>query len=320
MTQSSVDVWRALCKEYEQVILGELWLAEIRDAARACVRSYPPIVYAETGEWTASAIDDVVSDVTTRQLLADSQIHYIVQTARTVADARALLKQNVRWTLARRRQRTVVDNLLDRCRELRVVGAGSPTRTPTDEELGDAVARVRQVPRLRVLGRDRAPVIFSTPALGQVLDLVTQALPAGYGDRELAIIFERVLTPHLPSALVIYDGHYDEPDTTLRAEELLMVQQTASEMYDALSPQQRVLMALKLANASDNEVGEHLKLSRPTVANRKKAASERLNGMIIDVPSYLHDAVLVKLTQLLSAHVPGEFAAYYPAMASPDLS
>jgi hypothetical protein len=306
---SGVDHYRALVAEYHELHIGTLWLEEVRAAVRTVVSSYPPAVYAETGIWSEDALEDVVSDVTVRQLVEDGQIDYIVATARTLRDARGLLRQNAKWTIARRRQRTVVDNLLDRCRELRGRLAasepepqprgGMPSRSATDDELRSAARRVAQLPRVSVRGGDRAPTVFTGEVLEQVMAVVADCLPGGYGDRELGRIFEQVLTPHLPSGLVIHGGAYDEPDVSLSPEEALLVAETVMRVESALSDEQRVMYAMKLRGDADSAIAQHLRLSRPTIAARRKDAGDILSQHLIDLPQRLQDAAVMDLAHRL---------------------
>ena len=107
-----------LRSEYEREVIGLAILAEVRRACASRARKYPPVVYARSTTWNDDAIDDLVQDVITRRLLGKRQLDYLFDMGRTIDAWRALLDRQVRITLARRRVRTVVDNLLDRAKRL----------------------------------------------------------------------------------------------------------------------------------------------------------------------------------------------------------
>ena len=104
--------------EYEREVIGLAILAEVRRACSFRPRRYPPTVYARSATWNDDAIDDLVQDVITHRLLGERQLAYLFDVGRTIDAWRALLDRQVRIALARRRVRTVVDNLLDRAKRL----------------------------------------------------------------------------------------------------------------------------------------------------------------------------------------------------------
>src|SRR5687767_130201 len=108
--------WTSLRDEFTELVVGPLILAEVQRAVDFAVRRYDPVIYADAQNWTQGR-DDLVQDVVTTVLLHERQLDYLFETASDLDGFRALLYRQVRRLLARRRQRTVVDNLLDRIRD-----------------------------------------------------------------------------------------------------------------------------------------------------------------------------------------------------------
>lgn len=305
--------------------LGALWVREVERAVRIVAPRYPPQIYATGTTWSPEALEDLAQDVVVSQLLAEGQLEYITVTATDLKGARALLARQVKWTLARRRSRTVVDNLLGRCRTItaegdyhlllgrsgwqlgRELSTGTDTghgREPTSAEIVEAARRVARLPRVPVKGGDHAPMIYRTEVLRTLLENVAAGLPGGFNDNDLDRIFSRVLTDHLPGALVVSDGSVDEADRSLTPEEEYIVTSLADQAYSALSTEQRVLLGMKMADRSDEQVASELGLSRPTVAKRHRAAAGDVRGYLQDLPAHVQDRALSALAGRLLAHVP----------------
>lgn len=309
--------WDALVDEHRRERVGLLWLAEVRRAALTIVARYPPDVYARSPSWDAPSIDDLVQDVVLTQLLAGGQVEYVVDVARDLQSARRLLTTHVRWTLARRRTRTVVDNVIERCRPLlsappyavSAEGSGwaagpAERRDPTHDEVVEAARRVARLPRVRILGGDRAPVVFTTDVLAQALADVAAALPGGFSEGDLDRIFSRVLTYHLPGALVLFEGTADEPDRAPTPEEALVVTRTVDDAYGALTAEQRLLLAMKLAERPDSVAADAIGISRPTAAKRTRKAFAVVREHVIDLPQRVQDLVVSLLAERLAADLP----------------
>lgn len=291
---SSGDLWDALLEEADREVLGTLWLSEVRRTVALVVRRYPPSVYSDTGAWAAESLEDVVQDVVVDQLLAAGQLAYILDVARTLDHARALLTRATKRSLALRRTRTVIDNLLERCRSLATSGetglTSSATRSATEVEIRNAGAAVAQLPRIAVNGGDRAPQVFTTETLERALQTVHRCVPHGYSLRELGMIFEMALTDHLPSALVVFDGVYDEPDRSLTPEEVVIVERTVDEAFGSMDEVPRLVLALKIADWSDSAIGAHLNQSRPTVAKIRREASRQMRDQVEGLQQRLQDS------------------------------
>jgi DNA-directed RNA polymerase specialized sigma24 family protein len=292
--------WRALKAEHSSDVLGPLWLEETERAVRNVSRRYPAAVYTETGSWDEAERQNLVQEVVLAELLEGGQLAYINSVATNLRSIRNLLALTVRRTLAHGRRRTVVDNLLDRCRRLRTDDQPpAGTADAPDSALYKAATEVSRIPRVRIRDSDRAPIVFSTESLEQVLRLVEQHVPGGGSERDLARIFELVLTDYLPGFLTSEEGSDDEPDRTLSPEEEVLTHELVTLLHDGLSPEQRTILAMKLADMSDSAVADTIGISRPTAAKRFKDATAVVSHALRDLEGHLQDAVLSGLASAL---------------------
>lgn len=296
--------WQALRTEFREVVIGPLWLAEVERATRRVAPKYPPASYTETGEWNALALENLVQEVTLTQLLDGGQLAYILDTAIDLSSARALLAHIVRRTLARTRQRTIIDNLLDRAHELSPFPTSHGGAGADAARLYDAATAVSRLPRIRIINSERAPAVFSSETLGEALRLVEETLgrPAVRG--EFSRILELALTDYLPSRLVQIEGGVDESDYALTPEEEVTVADTLARVL-ALAPQALSILALKIDDHSDTVVAHHLGISRPTAAKRFRQASASVGAAMATLDTRLQDEILSRLAErLLADHLP----------------
>ena len=117
----------AIRAEFQTQGVGPLMLAEVRRVAASMVGRYNAAVYTDIGNWR-HGLDDLVQDVVAVALLRDRQAEYLMRQCVTIDDLDRLLRFQTKRVLARRRNRTVVDNLLDRSR---LVLQGPPFQTRT---------------------------------------------------------------------------------------------------------------------------------------------------------------------------------------------
>lgn len=297
--------WSDLQDEYERNVIGDLWLDEVSIAVRNVAPKYPPNSYTETGRWDAHEYENLVQDVVVNHLLGDGQLAYIVATATDRSVARALIHRTVRRCLARGRRRTIVDNLLDRCRAIDALDSAIfGGNAATDAQLRAAATSVARLPRIRIINSDRAPAVFSEPTLRSTLDIAHDVLGPNLRERDVARIFELALTDFVPSGLVTNEGGMDEPDRALTPEEEVTVMDTLRHLTARPAPELQ-LLAMKIANASDNAVADHFGVSRPTAAKRFRDASTAVEHALDDLPPQLQDEVLVRLSdRLLHDHLP----------------
>lgn len=300
----SAPDWQDLRAEFRDVVIGPLWLAEVERATRRVAPKYPPASYTETGEWNELALENLVQEVTLTQLLDGGQLAYILDTANDLSSARALMAHIVRRTLARTRQRTIIDNLLDRANELSPLPSAHEGAGADATRIYDAATAVSRLPRIRIINSGRAPTVFSSETLGEALQLVEATLGRAAVRGEFSRILELVLTDYLPSRLVQVEGGVDEPDYALTPEEQITVADTLTRVM-ALAPEALSILALKIDDHSDTVVANHLGISRPTAAKRFREASALVQAAIATLDTRLQDEILSRLAErLLSDHLP----------------
>jgi len=257
--------------------------------------------------------EDLVQEVVLKVLLEERQLDYLMTTARTINDFRSLLRRQVERRLARRRRRTVIDNLLDRCRQILLgeeyttIRRGSRTfyqpnskrveeRAPTAEELRQASIRITAVPRIPYRESDRAPQVYSSVNLAILLRLVGASLPTWFEIRDLDRMLHDVLTGWVPSLLGRDDAVHYQADTSLNPEEELVAKSITEQLYEALTPEQRVILVRKVEGSSDTELAQELGVSRPTAAGRKDDVLQVLEGGLHDLPTNLQSEIVDRVT------------------------
>jgi RNA polymerase sigma factor (sigma-70 family) len=279
----------ALLGEASDRRIGPLWLSEVRDACRRTVRRFDPTVYAVAERsWTRGEIDELVQDVVLEQLLRQGQLQYILDIAESIGDVRRLLRQQVHRALVRRRRRTVVDQLLTRIRELlrppafEIVGPG-PRHRPFGSGFGldpvpDSVIRkaagaIRMLPKTASSG-DRSPMVYRSDVLKAVIGLSFEAAQTSLSIDDFGRILRDALTSWVP--VVLEQSDESETSSAESTDLSFELEETVAEVLAALDETDRVALRLKLAGEPDSQLAARLGVSRPTAANIKKRAFERL--------------------------------------------
>ena len=299
-----------LRREYESQVIGPMILSEIRKACSAEARKYPPTIYARTPVWDSEALDDLVQDVATRRLLGERQLAYLFDVARDMASWRALMARQVRIALARRRVRTVVDNLLDRSRTIlrrsetidvstdfgqevfRGAGADSPYRPMSGDEIRELAEQARIVPR-QIPGRsDRAPPVYAARNLQALLQIIVRGSPRGFTVRDLGQILDLVLTEWIPAVLEHGEGTVGLASADPTPDQLMEVRETAYNIASGLSNDESEILRGRLAGLPDVDVANRLGISRPTLGKRRNALFDRIRTAASDFDSQGQDALM----------------------------
>lgn len=294
--------WADISGEYERERIGPLILQAVRDAVDRAVKRYPPGIYsAGYGTWDSEAREDLVQEVVLKKLLEEHQLEYAMSMAGP-DDFNRLLTHQVRRQLASRRQRSIIDNILDRCRPLlaaspfalagsgtsasfRLIGHDVEERDPTEEEIRSASLRVAIVPRLRDPDADRASMVYSEENLKVLLLLIAESLPSSFKISHLDRILRKVLTSWLPSLLPTLDDEAMEITDTSAApiDATAVVSASIESLVKRMTDEQSRLLGLKMAGASDGDIAKELGLSRPTVAKRKVEVLTLLSTEMADL-------------------------------------
>ena len=303
--------YEALRREYERERIGPEMLALIRDASASVSHPFPPRVYNAPEGWTSDAIDDLVQDVVTSQLLGAGQLEYIWNVADTLDSVQRLLAFQVRRTLVGRRTRSVVDNLLRRCVEIlerapfvreergrsfafRLQSRDVESREATAGELKRLALSVAGLPRRPGTGAQRASPVYSTDVLNAMLVALAAESNTWLTRHDLDSIFRELLTPWLVTTL---EANVDTETaaSALTPEEQAMVDDTVNRLLLRLDPAQRSIYQLKAAAVSDVDISRLVAVSRPTLAKRKRETFDIVSSELDDESERIKEAVLEAL-------------------------
>lgn len=316
---------RELRHEYDREVIGSAILVEIGRACSIRARKYPPTVYGRSHTWSEDEIDDLVQDVILERLLGERQIDYLFNVAGTLDAWRGLLDRQVRITLARRRVRTVVDNLLDRARKAlrhddsvnRSIVAKQTVfslqtsedayRSLTDWQVKRMVEHVRAVPR-QVPGREvRAPTVYSKRAFGVLIQTILRMAPGGITARDLGRILEQVLTDWVPAVLELNEasigGIVEEPG------EIESARRIARQMVSEWSAEQVTIVHGLVAGLTHVETARKISVSRPTLIKRQRVLLDRLRAAASGFSEQGQEALMTELAvTVMESDVSDEFA------------
>jgi len=299
----------SLISEYEAVGIGPLLLREIEATAEAVVSRYNPTVYAGTSTW-ADAIEDLVQEFVLTILIGEQQLEYVILHSVDLEHLQRLLSRQLRRLLARSRRRTVVDNLLDRCKHITAsepfvqraqrskwsftLAGQTPNRgSAAPEQLRDVAIRVSLVRPIRSEAETRAPLLYSEDTLRSILYTVAHSLDFAVTNADLDTIFRQALTSWIPSFLPSDEGSIEQIDATQPDPgDGIAAQELAGSVLNACDVVQKEVLRQKLAGVSDGEIALHLGLSRPTVAKRKKEVLTILETALSETSESLQVAII----------------------------
>ena len=305
---------RNLRREYETSTIGTAILEEIRRACASQARRYPPAVYARSHSWGGDAVDELLQDVVAERLLGEHQLAYLFDAAADLSHWRALLNRQVKITLARRRVRTVVDNLLERARRrmagseevetitfsgnkvFRRVGAQAPYRPLADDEVRRVAERVRALPRRRPGRGERAPSVYSGDGLTALLDMVLREAPGGVAVRDLGRILEFVLTDWVPAVLEIEEEDIGSGPSDMEPSEAVEVKMLASQIVSGLSEEETQILLGYVAGLPYNEVAGRVGVSTPTLIKRRHALLDRIRAAAGDLDEGAQDRLMDEIS------------------------
>jgi hypothetical protein len=302
-----------LREEYLSIRIGPKILEQVSRVVHVVVRRYDPQIYGRAASWD-DAEEDVVQSVVLDLLLGEGQIDYLMGTALELSDFRNLLNFQVRRYLARQRQRSVIDNLLDRAKDMlraepfenaggrhSVIGATVEAREPRDEELLAAARSAALVPTIRFSDQDRAPVVYSREDLAKVIRAVALSLPTTFTLHDLGRIFELVLTDWVAGFLYDFEQAPVQPAAGLSPEEEMMAEEATREILAGCRPEHLLVLRRKLENMPDQAIGDELGVSRPTVIARKKEVLDTLRDAMGDLPAQVQASVMDRLSGHLAS-------------------
>jgi hypothetical protein len=315
-----------LADEYLELGIGPRILAQVREVVRAVTRGYDPAIYAAAASWD-EGLDDLVQEFGLEVLVGQGQLDYAMLMATDLLHFRRLLARQVRYLLARRRRRTIVDNLIDRAHRL----AGSPpfqlfgrrsqwcytlagkevvAGRVSEAAARTVAARLAELPTIRAEPTLRAPAVYSEASLRTILSELAATVPCAVGAADLDRVLSLLLTSWLPSFLKEAEATVANAAAEgLSAEERAIVEEATMAILAGCEQRQLEVLRLKLAGRSDEQVAEALGLSRPTVSKRKRAVMGCLEGGLSGLDQPLRLAVLDELGARLGAPAEGPHGA-----------
>ncbi len=277
----------ALRQEYFREGIGEKILDLLEGLTRSVTRTYDPRVYGNVASWD-EAHEDVLYSFITEVLLEQGQLEYAVFLAETEEHFTNLLARQLRFFLARKRRRTVIDNLLDRCKRLtskapfrqeltkrnwwyEIADTPASNRFPNSDEIARIAGELAVIPIKMSSNAERASQIYSTSDLKKILFHVATTTACRISVGNLDELFRRLLTPWLPRFLETDEGDSAGPkELGLNAEQEAMARQAAQAIVNAGTPLELGILAMKIADISDSVIARHFEISRPTVIKHKK--------------------------------------------------
>lgn len=306
----------ALRQEYSREIIGEKILDLLARLTRNVTRKYDPEVYGNARSWDETH-EDVLNSFIAEVLLEQGQLEYAIFTAETEEHFSNLLARQLRFFLARNRRRTVVDNLLDRCKTMT---CKHPFRHETDAggwwyELNDTatkdrfssfdeIARVAgelaAIPIQLSSSAVRAPQIYSTPDLKKILYYIVEKMGCRVSVGNLDQLFRRLLTPWLPSFLEKDERSSEvHEELDLNPEQENMARQAAHAIVEAGTSLELGILAMKIADITDSVIARHYKISRPTVSKHKKNVLLKVEAELRGLDEDLQKRTFDVLTELI---------------------
>ena len=309
-----------LRSEYRDQTMGPKIIGRVRTLVQQMLRHRDPLIYAHGSFDRRDGEEDVLNDFTEKVLLGGGQLAYFFDNATSVEHFDALVNKQLRNHLSRTRQRTIIDNLLDRAvavmksDDLVVVVGGERSerfiRSGIEEEAvkdpfalraGAAVA-ANSVPKIYTNPDDRNPKVYSDSDLATLLRVFLGEVKCAINRGDLHKLFENLLTPWLTTVLGLDEVADDGPRMgstmapgKIGPDDELLVDEAAERIASGLSAEDVVVFRYKHANMSDTQLAERLNVSRPTAANKKDRLFEKLRSELGDLEAQLRPLVLGRI-------------------------
>lgn len=312
-----------LRREYEEhgQSIGRLLQKEVEDAAKLIMSSATPdpVITAEdvAQELALRLLSPNYRDDTAPLVSAARQLDYILAVSTDLDDFSRLLRREGRRTIARLRQRSVIDNLLDRCValldhppfvELNTRGVeaawaladSTPAlREPTDDELHQVAVAAAAIPKRRPERGDKAPSVYTREDLQRLLETVASWLPCPLTRGTLRAVFARLLADWTVSVL---REELEQPPAAegLTPDEQAIAAELVERIVADLRDEELRVLRLVLEDRSWSDIAARIGRSRPTIATRRAAIVAVLNTHLSDVSRPVASAALERL-QVLDA-------------------
>lgn len=322
-----------LRREFETEVVGRAIYAHVERLARNVARQYKPAVYAErpgpSGDWTEDLLEDLIQSFFSEMLIGQAQLQYALDMAHDLGSFDRILRAQLRRHLRHRRRRSVIDNLVDRVRQMLDEGeiampaagdAGIGRGMQGDDGVRTVAGLVARIPRLPVrreqpvYGAQRAPMVFSHENLKVAVETMARALGRPVSLDEVRQVFAMGLTDLTATDLLPFEDVQMETATASKHStdrlrggsqpagvEAALVHEASDAILERLGAEERVILLYKLAGESDGGVAKRLGISRPTAIKRKQSLFEtlrdRLEGLPEEAQLEVIDRVYVRLLE-----------------------
>ncbi|MCY3850995.1 MAG: hypothetical protein OXF75_09375 [Acidimicrobiaceae bacterium] len=317
----------SLREEYDSVVIGPKIWGLVLELSGITSRRYPPGVYNYGEPWSEASTENLAQDVVLERLLGEEQLQFLFDQAFDLDSWRRLLTLQIKRTLSRRRQKTVIDRLLSRVRKL---GREPPFRLETlgskvwilrdgskDEPVelnASSISRlagsVRHIPQMVADEHaSRESMVYRTKDLKTLLELLLGEVGA-INESDIARVLELLLTSWLPTFLEdderLLEQHSEREgpvESLERSETRSMIQTFATSLGEA---EQQILLS-KSQGVPDAEIAQSLGRSRPWVAQQKQVVLDRVGSEIMStLDSALHLQAMEDLLVVISDRLAGD--------------
>ncbi len=311
--------FQALLCEYQDAVVGSAILGEVRHACSSQVLEYPPNVYAPIHTWDDEAVEELVQDVVVDRLLGGGQLAYLFDVASSLSTWRALLTRQVKITLAHRRVRMVIDNLLDRAKchlgraetvetiigprgkVYRHLGTANPYRPLSGQEVRQVAEQVRLVPRHPPGFGDRTPMVYTGVGLEAVIDIVLRSAPGGIAIPDLGKVMETAFMDWVPSVLEQEETAKETTAVSLEQSKIVGIETIASNFLSSLSAAEVRILEGQLVGLPDLEVERSVGESPLAFIKLRRVIMDRLQTVMEGLDIISQEMMIDSLALSLAA-------------------
>jgi hypothetical protein len=291
--------WKNLKQEFSKNSgPGTLWYEEVKKIARSKARSLkarkvPPSVYGFT-DWD---FEDLVQEVFTERLIGRSQAEYIFDHAADLEHCRALLANEVSYTLEKKRVPNQLNNVWDNLQPRLEKLGWAPTTSDIDDQVVKRLKLiVLNLKRLRNKGQLRFSALFA-PAQ---LDILAQTIMADFPLASKSTLFQAlreaftIISPAV-SVHVVGDSSEAEKfglDVDPEGENLFSEDADkyselhltiANEICEKVGVEGQEIMFHEAAGSTQSEIAAALGTYRAKVKEQVEAMHIKLEGIFDDL-------------------------------------
>ena len=289
--------WKNLKDEYLQNDgPGQLWYEEVKKIARSKARSLkarkvPPSVYGFT-DWD---FEDLVQEVFNERLIGRSQAGWNFDNAEDMEHCKALLANEVSYTLEKKRIPNQLDNVWHSLEpRLEKLGWTPKNSDIDDQTVEKLVVVILNLKRLRNKGQIRFSALFAPAQFENLAQTIVNEFPLA-SKSTLFQALRNSLTIISPAMSVLLVGDRSEEEqfglgyvpnglTQVEESEFSEFHTTiANEICEKVGIEGEEIMFHEAAGSTQSEIAAVLGISRPTAINRIKETHAKLENIFSDL-------------------------------------